>query len=280
MSKLVSLKRSFSFAFVLLVASRAFPASAVDITAWGAVVPAGATGVLLNDLDGNGTPGRCQPGDSPCTTDDECPEEATFGCVLLGAGVRLQPGAKLDLNGFQILDSSPSPRAVGIYCLGDAAEGQAQCEIAGPGGLVGLREGIIAGGREEVVLSDLAIEHNGIVARSGSGRILDRYRLENVSFVSNRSPFLTAKQIDGTNVQAYDSAIKARRVHLDGFVSTFAQHVGVAVIGRRVTLLNSTLSGSRVADIRSTRRPVLVDTICERSEKRYLGPTWGVCTND
>jgi hypothetical protein len=52
------------------------------------------------------------------------------------------------------------------------------------------------------------------------------------------------------------------------------------VIGRRVTLLNSTLSESRIADIRSTRRPVLVNMTCERSEKRHLGPTWGVCTND
>jgi hypothetical protein len=73
---------------------------------------------------------------------------------------------------------------------------------------------------------------------------------------------------------------KARRVTLDGFVSTLADHVGVAVIGRRVTLLNSTLSGSRIADIPSTRRPVLVNTTCERGEKRYSGPTWGVCTND
>ena len=96
----------------------------------------------------------------------------------------------------------------------------------------------------------------------------------------DRSPFLTAKQIDGTNVQAYDSAMKAHEVNLDGFVSSFAEHVGVAVIGRRVTLANSTLSGSRVADIRSKRRPVLVNTTCERSEKRYGGPTWGVCSND
>jgi enoyl-CoA hydratase len=38
---------------------------AVDITEWGAVVPAGATGVLLNDLDAYGEPSRCRPGDSP-----------------------------------------------------------------------------------------------------------------------------------------------------------------------------------------------------------------------
>lgn len=267
---------------LVVSATSAVPASAVDITEWGSVVPDGATGVLQNDLDGFGAPGRCRPGgDSPCITDDDCSPAATFGCVLEEVGVTLRPGAKLDLNGFRILDSRPSgTRGVGVYCLGDRAEGESQCEIAGPGGLEGLRQGIIAGGREEVVLSDLLIQGNDIVARSGSGRVRDRYRLTNVSFVSNRSPFLTAKQIDGTNVQAYDSAIDARFVNLDGFVSSFAEHVGVAVIGRRVTLANSTLSGSRVADIRSKRRPVLVNATCERSEKRYGGPTWGVCSND
>jgi hypothetical protein len=109
--------------FVAALAVLALPVSAaaqIPITGCGTEIPPKQTGVLQNDLDCTGTPGRCRVcndggcSDSgpTCTSSAECTGPDEVGCAF-PAGVTLGKGATLDMAGHAIVGH---PGATAIEC--------------------------------------------------------------------------------------------------------------------------------------------------------------------
>jgi hypothetical protein len=99
-----------------------------------------------------------------------------------------------------------------------------------------------------------------------------------------------SRSVIGTNVVVNDNGhfglfAQQARLRIDGLTATGNGAFGVE--GKRVRLFNSTVTGNEgghpsnppFVDVVSTRRPRLVNTVCDHS----LGPdgiTWGVCSGD
>jgi hypothetical protein len=171
----------------------------VPISTCGAVVPAKQVGVLQNDLDCGDLGGFCPDCTkqgctvgAACETAADCP---TMICNPIPA-VRLEQGARLDMNGHRI--SAPGRSAVQCGAFLEAR----RCGVfssVGRGVINDCTTGILAG-RAVVDVTD--VEVNGCVVGAWSSQKL---RLKNVSADGNNNSGFLAKDIDATNVSASNS---------------------------------------------------------------------------
>jgi hypothetical protein len=253
-------------ALVLVLASTA---GALDITACDQTVPAGEVGRLIANVT--------------CTT------ELT--------GVALERGATLELNGFSLGGGTN----IGVACLERA------CTVVGPGTIDGNWMGVsLLVDRVTLTISDVTIR-NGKVAILGSARQHDRARVNatNVTIenpgdwaisaaviraegltVTGAGPTLYAVIADrllGSAIAVTGNqavGIQARKVKASSL--TAIANDGTGVDAGRAVLGDSTLTGNGVVsgvDLRSARRPRVVNTVCGLSADA-VGGNWGVCTND
>ena len=119
-------------------------------------------------------------------------------------------------------------------------------------------------------------------------------RATNVSAIRNRFG-IDARRIEGTNITVENNEVGLGGAHLlrkatiDGLEATNNSIAGIQ--GLKVRLQNSLLENNGV-DLRTRRRPRLVNTtcsnseVCERARRRShndctpTGESWQVCTND
>lgn len=232
---------------MLLVTTQAF---AGNVTSCGQLVPPRDIGVLTADLD--------------------CSSAAGAFAVELG------DRATLEMAGHTITGR-------GILC-------QLRCTIHGPGDVTGVGgAGLeVYGGRNRVTVSGGVSLHGNIDGIYGGAKLV----LTDVDVSNNSSSgiFVLTKRVKGTNVTVNDNGsfglfAQDSSVTIDGLTANDNGWFGVNA--KRVKLLNSTLTGNEgghpsnppFVDVVSTRRPRLVNTVCDHS----LGPdgiTWGVCAQD
>jgi hypothetical protein len=245
--------------------------------------------------------------------------------VVCETGPYLENGAALDLNGFSILLSGRS----GLYCAKtcqiwgpgsiDGAGSTSFGIYVGPGGDTGR------GGR--LTLSDVNISGvaTGVAAPFGNVRVANttivattwgisgvkRADLDTVSISLSESggygvdtwPYpgnpgsklAKGASVKGRNVTltgCNQGILATRDVRLDGLTHVGAPGapVGVGVYAeRRVTLTNSSVTGSVFRDIVSRRKPKLVGVTCDSSARLedpfgdgvlLITGDWDSCTND
>lgn len=244
-------KMLFVATLLTIVAHRV---AAVDITDCGQVVANETVGVLVTDLS--------------------CPGVGVVAGVLSASG-RANAHVTIQLNGHTIAAGA------GILC-------NARCTVEGPGTISGGQSGIyVSAYPGDLTLRDLVIQG----AEYGVGQGGRTVRLENVEVSDNVEAGLvlySVRRLTGSNVTVSRNGgwgIKADEARINLTNLTAQDNTGGAVIGsgRRVTLIDSTLSGNEF-DVFSWRRPQLINTTCELSQ----GPnrdgsglhTWGVCAND
>ncbi len=276
-------------------------ARAVDITECGQLVPPGETGVLQADLDCEASPGpsRCSSDlEITCDSDSDCP----LGACRPASGVNLGDfplgnRAQLELNGHSIRGAH-----FGIVCY------VRRCTILGPGEVSGTGDAIRAfRGHltvENVVLSESAygirsdrakVQLTDVLLRDNTsfGASVRKLRATNLSAIGNRFG-IDARTIEGTNITVENNEVGLggshllRKATIDGLEATNNSIAGVW--GARMRLQNSLLENNGV-DLRTWRRPRLVNTTCSNSEGcERAGPrsnectptveSWQVCTND
>jgi hypothetical protein len=291
-------------ASLLLLGLAVTPAAAFDITTCGQIVPAGETGVLLNDLDCSGT-------------------------SLGSNGIVLLRKSSVDLQGHTIIGShfGPGPNeaggnvrcSFGSYKCHETSSGtfckapNGTCRVFSTGGTAQLTGdgtfGIIS--QRSVVVENIAvtavlgisadlsgrIDATDVSVTGGNGGIYGgKMRFTNVtsSGTTQFGVFAPFGEVRGTNVTVTDNArggILAGKVKITGLTATgngsgptFA--LGGGVSAGSMTLVDSTVTGNtfdgRPLDLSSARQPKLVNTTCGYSEQRNEtgNPPWGVCTND
>ncbi len=243
--------------------------AAVDVTACGQEVPRGQVGVLVADLD-CGWP----------------TDELTYG-------VRLAKGATLNLNGHTIT----GPR-FGVLC-------PEACKVVGPGTIQNAYYGVWAfdSKRSRADLTDVTLMQNlgGIAAIRG--RLINVTASDN--FLATQVLKLRASNllvtgcsaeatyclqtgsavIDGLQVTGNPSpnavvfatgTLKLRNATITGNASP----VGIRS-DKRVTLIDSSVTGHHAADIWTGAPPRLVNSTCGTSAGPTIAdPSWGVCAND
>ena len=250
------------------------PARALDITACDQRVPDHEHAVLQLDLNCSG-PGTCLEDPSMhCDFSSQCPS-----LVCERGAVNLGKRASLDLNGHSIATTR-----VGVFCVG-----RPPCYVTGPGRLVGGDDGIL--GRGSLVVTDVDIEDSvrGLASFSPNG-------LARATRVTIRrcQVAIDAQRIRATDVSVQDGTPPSNSPPCSGFCAGapsfgVVRGSGVTIIdgpvygiaSARIILEGSTITGNSPRDLISLKRPILIDSICGRSEVVDSGGTsWGVCTND
>lgn len=227
----------------LVVGLAARTAVAVDVTECGQVIAAGKVGELKVDLT--------------------CAASPTW--PFAARGVRLEPGAKLRMNGFSI---SGDGSGAGVECKSK------RCTIAGPGEIRGFWAGVNCGGCR-VVARDVAVRENveGIyVPLAGT------LEAERVIASDNAHSGIWAQAVRGSDIEASrnglngvsaNSGLRVRRLD-----ATANGRSGVLAGRTKSRLVDSMVTGNDVAsggyDIVSTGSMRLVRTTCGKSAKiRY-----------
>jgi hypothetical protein len=223
---------------MLVVLAGTRVAAPVDVTECNRVIERGAVAELKNDLT------------------------CTAGPGLSARGVRLQPGAKLRMNGFRI---SGDATGAGVECLNRG------CTIEGPGEIRGFFAGINCGGCR-VVARDVVVRENeeGIyIPLSGA------LAAERVVASDNARSGIWAHTVRGSDIQAHrngengvsaNSWLRIRRVG-----ATANGRSGVLAGSTRSRLADSTVTGNDAAgggyDVVATGTVRLVRTNCGKSAK-------------
>jgi len=270
----------------LLAMVLASEARAFDVFTCGLVVPAGQVGNLVADVSCPGT---------------------------LEAGVYLQKGARLLLNGHRILGGGGE--RFGVRCVGS-------CTVTGPGEIGHFDYGISESSGKKVTVSDVEVHHceRGIVAKHVQAtNVFAHHHAEYAFSVGTRMRGIGVTAEDngvfgffGPKLVLEDSAMRRNGMHavsaakqFKGTNVTFEDNVGAAVVGGNIKATNltatgngsgvvgypslllrdSTLVGNTSSDVSSERPPKLIDTVCEKSSQissvgNPSGATWGVCTED
>jgi hypothetical protein len=240
---------------------------AYDILGCHQAVPEGATGVMRNDVD--------------CTG-------AQFGRW----GVVLQPGAKLDMNGYSITSGFG-----GVWCQG-------KCSIKGPGVIENTSSaGAFLFGKTRLKNVDIVNCGQGIRSHDFNDTSTT-VKAKRVTITGSGSG-ISAWRVKATDVSITDSAygiitetVRGKRVTVDGndglgvrcdrckFSELTATNNGDAGIDGwgDVLLRDSVLTGNdglgSGRDIVShLGPPILINTICGRSALGD-GTDWNVCTDD
>lgn len=275
-------------------------AYAIDITTCGQLVPRRQTGVLQTDLNCGETVKRCFDAvDIVCNVDADCP--SVNGCKP--AGVFLERGAKLDLNGHTLTyDGSFAAvqcRFKGRFTVGN---GTLRC--------VTLPTAGVYTGRGSIYAHDLAVENctNGIEAIGGrvyatgvtaTGNMFGLYanhlRIVNVTASGNLQGGVGAiRTLRAMNLRTDNNTgpgADTRHFRIDGFESH--GNTGAGLLSRRISanrpgfrgrLSNANVTGNfyegAPMDILATRAPFTENVTCEWSamESDPAGPGLGICS--
>jgi hypothetical protein len=217
-------------------------AAAIDLAACGQVIPAGRTAELRTDL--------------VCAAGPTWPFSAR--------GVRLEPGAKLRMNGFTIVGDGTG---VGVECT------SRRCTILGPGEIRGFFAGVNCGGCR-VVARDVVVRENteGIyVPLSGA---VDAKR---VVASDNTGSGIWAQTLKGSDVEAgrngANGVAAITQLRLRRLVAVGNGDAGVRAGAGRSRLRDSEVTGNAEAtdgyDVTATGTVRLVRTTCGRSAKLH-----------
>jgi hypothetical protein len=226
---------------VLLAGTRM--AIAVDVTECRQVIEPGEVGELKNDL--------------ACAASPTWPFSAR--------GVRLQPGARLQMNGFTI---SSDGTGAGVECT------SRRCTIEGPGEIRGFWAGVNCGGCRVVARDVVVRENNEGIYIPLAGTLV----AERVVASDNAGSGIWAQTVRGSDIEASrngsngvsaNSWLRIRRLD-----ATANGRSGVLAGSTRSRLVDSTVISNDVADggydIVSTGTVRLVRTTCGKSAKiRY-----------
>jgi hypothetical protein len=257
----------------------AIDAAALDVTSCGTTIAANEIGVLQGDL--------------------VCSDPF---------GVRLERGARLDLNGHSITTTDVDARAV--YCS------TRRCSVVSstptPGVLDGgwvSRYALHAAGTFDFSENDVAVTRVTVdnvqfrraafagvfateakvkISRSRfedcyAGVVAEKIQASDIHATGGAYGFEATKRIKGQEVTIigpwrYGVGGNDARVDMTGLTVTACGDYGITAAS--VRLGESQLSNNGQADIVSARLPRLRDTACERSTMQTLGGTWGVCSLD
>jgi len=226
-------------------------ARAVDVTECGQVIAAGQTGVLRQNLT--------------------CGNRPTW--PFSPEGVRLAPGAKLDLDGFSIEGNGSG---VGVYCEG----GRRACTIKGPGEVRAFYAGVNCGGCR-IVARDATFSDNvnGIYAPL-SGTL----QAKRVVASDNTEMGIWTHRLRVVDVEANRNGLSGvtgnESLSLRGVEAVDNGDEGVRCLGfecGKTEIANSTITGNDAAgdgyDIASTGRVKLRNVTCSRSALLFY-PFW------
>jgi hypothetical protein len=245
----------------------------VSVTTCGQVVPPGARAVLANDI---ACPpwGVCYPSCVPpnpgcfqplhpvvtCRSTAECPDPPNDNCAFppgttASVGIYLGKGARLAMNSHSV-----SGAFIGIVSGNPQGTGAGKMQITGPGSIFGNQYGLQYASTLKV--EGVSLHDNVHFAMWGSGRVT----LEDVVGSDNGALAIAAKRMTARRVTATGNGT--------GLVS-----------GGSLSVADSSITGSTVADIASVRRPHLRNVVCEKSLQiiplqSTTAPPWGVCSND
>lgn len=234
-------------AAAVLVALAGHRALAVDVTTCGQTVPAGAVGIVLNDIT--------------------CSQAA--GSFV----VTLDDRAALDLGGHTLTGGE-----VGVLC-------NRRCTITGaPGTIRNAQRGVsgVPGTATRVKLGNVTLENHSFGAISTDVSRPTRVRGAQVSITGGAGVF--ARVVRLTNFTAAGlqlDVVTANRAILDG--CSITANAGLGVYSTRATLRDCTVTGNSGGgiDLRTLHRPHLINSICGRSQKlAFFGESWGVCASD
>lgn len=233
----------------LLFAAEA--ARAVDVTECGQTIAAGQTGVLRRGLT--------------------CGNRPTW--PFSPEGVRLAPGAKLDLDGFTIAGNGSG---VGVYCEG----GRRACTIKGPGEVRAFYAGVNCGGCR-IVARNVAFNGNviGIYAP-----LVGTLQAKRVVANDNTETGIWTHRLRVVDVEASRNGFYGvagnERLSLRGVEATGNGYEGVRCLGfecGKTEIVGSTVTGNGADadgyDIVSTGRVKMRNVTCERSAQ-FFYPFW------
>ena len=222
------------------------PVSAVNVASCGMTLGAGQTGRLTTDLD--------------------CRARSTWPFSALG--VRLAPGATLEMNGHAIRGDGTG---VGIECHG--GRGRGACRVHGPGEVSGFWAGMNGGGCHIVV--------RGVVVRANTygvmGPLACRVDATNVNVVDNLADGVRVWRLRADHLAAMGnggSGVVAGRLAARALLAAHNDGHGVAQLttrGRLGRIVDSTVIENGAADIAATRVR-LRRVRCGRSEQLRWPP--------
>jgi hypothetical protein len=267
-------------AAVLAGVSIFLPVATLAVTTCGETVPAGASDVLQNDL------------------------------VCAGAaGVALDSHAALDLNGHTITVTDPG--AAAVYCLRDACTVTSSAGTPGEltGGLAGIFgypgesvAGAPPGRVRRIAVENVAIHDTGVgvyaeesrvfltdvdASNCGTGVSAGGVVAESLTANGNGYGIELQRRLRGSNITLNNNAlgisgIDGAAVRAIGLNATGNTEWGIAVFSS-IRLEDSDVRGNGSFDLGATRRPRLVNSLCDRSldlRGPSFGGNWGVCALD
>jgi len=221
-------------------------ATAVDITACGALVATGEIGVLQSDLSG-------------------CAD-----------GVTLAQDAALQMNGHAIMNS-----AIGVHCTAGRCRITGPGDIGGAD--VGIRLEGGTPGRHALYIDDVDVHDSASFGIYAFARIIASNL--SVSGTIANSFGVYATDLRGTGISVTNNAGTglgiAENARVVGLTVTGNGEEGLEAQGR-IKLFDSTVTGNGDIDILSPHRPRLRNTVCDHSGGREdsYELNWGVCAND
>jgi hypothetical protein len=227
----------------------AHPASAVDVTACGQTVPAGAIGIVVSDI-------ACASQDPFIVMLEDRATLDLGGHVLSGGEISVQCATRCVING--------APGTIRDATWGVHAEDIQRARIT-----------LINVNFENVTLPvyTLLTPHTRI--RGAQVSIAG-------GFLGMQAGSVRLSDFTATGLQS-DYAVSANRVVLHG--CTITGNGGVGVQGSSALLRDCSVTGNNGSgqgiDLRTLRRPRLISSTCGRSQKvDVVGEHWDVCTDD
>ena len=260
---------------VLVGATVASARVTIQITSCGTYVRRGQVGMLMNDLSCGHQWGTCSvcsfPGGCtdiqpavPCAGPSDCPDPAADKCdggeFPVSVGVRLEPGARLYMNGHSITEVQTGISGV----RPDGTAGTARVRVLGPGTISKVREGFNG--------YAASVSDGVTVTDSLFGLAASKLRLKDVTTSD-----------DSIGVSVFD-ALRAIRLTADD-----NRYAGIlSYAGMRVSFSHAT--GNAVIDVTSEQPLRVTATTCDHSAALEetgtpgiyapTGPPWGVCAGD
>jgi hypothetical protein len=300
---------------VALIVSIATTARATDVTECGTTVATGDTAVLQADLDCSSYSygirllrdttlelnGHSIAGGDPTfatvlgvsfANDEDPPEGGRGRFTIHGPG---------EISGKQ---NSP---IISVGTQGCVVIQNGRAEISSPTGVVDIHDcvwGVVGylpeysnsrarATLDHVVLHDNAQEGvtvNVLVASNVESYANDGFGIHAISKLvandvyshDNVVGVFATRSVKGSNITATangNGVASFGSIELTGLVATDNTYLW-GVQGKRVKLIDSTVTGSPYADIRSDKLPELTNTVCGTSYRNDTGGSWGVCTDD
>jgi hypothetical protein len=294
-------------AVALLVAGTTARAdTTIEVDDCGARISARQRGVLQHDVSCGH---HCS--DTPAVACD--PGDVAGACggsrgTCVADGIVLENHATLDLNGHTVQATSDAT----VVTCELPARVHGRCAVHGPGTLLGAKGRGIDGGTMDLEVRDVtfgsfahAIFTQGRMVASGLATLPDwaneiqvvgnvvlrRSHVNGLAGVSGAEVYVADVAVgpDGGEVRAGRSlrgrgvllrgqtSLHGRRILLRDVTATSGESFLPSSIGAEDTLR---LVASRVAEISAGRRPVLIQSTCERSRVFGEDETWGVCSGD